>query len=251
MARELQNKTIVITGGAMGIGYEIAENFLQKDPRVVIILDINEKFGAEAIKKLEVKYGKNKAVFYKCDVTTDLEVIFEKIIKEFTAVDVLVNNAGICNDNYLRKTIDVNVIALMEWSLKFWKHMRTDKSGKGGTIINIASIYGYRVDPYVPVYHASKFAVMGFTKSLGHIKNFANYGVRVVAICPGFTSDTNLGSGNVTFIPELMEEVKAFALRQVFQKPEAVGKAAVEVFEKADSGTAWLSEGGQPASLLQ
>ncbi|XP_014362115.2 15-hydroxyprostaglandin dehydrogenase [NAD(+)] [Papilio machaon] len=246
MARELQNKTIVITGGAMGIGYAIAENFLQKNPRVVIILDINENLGNEAINKLAVKYGKNKAVFYKCDVTIDLEIIFDKIIEEFTTVDVLVNNAGISNA-HLRKTIDTNVIALMEWSLKFWKHMRKDESGKGGTIINVASIYGYRIDPYVPVYQASKFAVMGFTKSLGHVKNFTKYGVRVVAICPGFTSDTNLGS--TTVLPELMENFKVD--QQLWQKPEAVGKAAVEVFENADSGTAWLIEGGQPITLVQ
>ncbi|KPJ12398.1 Alcohol dehydrogenase [Papilio machaon] len=248
MARELQNKTIVITGGAMGIGYAIAENFLQKNPRVVIILDINENLGNEAINKLAVKYGKNKAVFYKCDVTIDLEIIFDKIIEEFTTVDVLVNNAGISNA-HLRKTIDTNLIALMEWSLKFWEHMRKNESGKGGTIINVASIYGYRIDPYVPVYQASKFAVMGFTKSLGHVTNFTKYGVRVVAICPGFTSDTNLGSGSTTVLPELMENFKVD--QQLWQKPEAVGKAAVEVFENADSGTAWLSEGGQPITLVQ
>ncbi|XP_013146791.1 PREDICTED: alcohol dehydrogenase 2-like [Papilio polytes] len=251
MARELQNKTIVITGGAVGIGYAIADSFLEKNPKIVIILDINEKLGAEAIERLAAKYGENKVAFYKCDVTTDLEAIFNEIIKTFSTVDVLVNNAGICNDIYVRKTIEINVIAFMEWSLKFWEHMRKDKSGNGGTIINIASIYGFRVDPYVPVYHASKFAVMGFTKSLGHVKNFTKYGVRVVAICPGFTSDTNLGNDSMTFIPELMEEVYVHVKTYLWQKPEAVGEAAVVVFENADSGTAWLSEGGQPATVIQ
>lgn len=251
MKRDLKNKTIVITGGAVGIGYAIAESFLQRNPRVVIILNTNEERGREATKNLAAKYGKNKVIYYKCDVRTDLEVVFNKIIEEFTTVDVLVNNAGILNDTYLKKTIDINVIASMEWSFKFWEHMRMDKAGKGGTIINVNSIYGYRADPYVPVYHASKFAIMGFTKSLGHEYNFSKYGVRVVAICPGFT-ETKLVENMITWTPEIVKEFNNdYLKKQLWQKPEAVGKVAVEVFENADSGTAWLSEGGQPATLVE
>ncbi|KPJ12396.1 Alcohol dehydrogenase 1 [Papilio machaon] len=250
MSRDLKNKTIVVTGGSVGIGYAIADSFLQKNPKVVIILNTNKEQGSEAIKKLAAKYGQNKAVYYKCDVTTDLELIFDKIIKEFNTVDVLVNNAGILNDVYLRKTIDTNVIALMEWSLKFLEHMRKDKSGKGGTIINISSIYGYRTDPYIPVYHASKFAVMGFTKSLGHEHNFTKFGVRVVAICPGFT-ETKLVQNMITWTPDIMKEFNSFVKTKPWQKTDVVGEAAVEVFENADSGTAWLIEGGQPITLVQ
>ncbi|CAK1596646.1 unnamed protein product [Parnassius mnemosyne] len=120
--------------------------------------------------------------------------------------------------------------------------MRKDKSGKGGTIINIASIYGYRVDQYVPVYQASKFAVMGFTKSLGNIENFNEFGVRVVAICPGFT-ETRLVVDPKTVIKDT--KFKEFTKKQAWQTVEAVGIAAVEVFETAGSGTAWLIEGAK------
>ncbi|KPJ03686.1 15-hydroxyprostaglandin dehydrogenase [NAD+] [Papilio xuthus] len=245
MTKDLQNKTIVITGGAVGIGYAIAESFLQKNPKVVIILDVNEDFGADAIKKLSAQYGEKKAVFLKCNVITDIEVIFNRIIEDYSTVDVLVNNAGMLNDSAFKKTIDINVTALIEWSLKFWEHMRKDKSGKGGTIINMASIYGYVIDPYVPVYHASKFAVMGFTKSLGHVNNFTKFGVRVVAICPGFTT-TVLARDMITWTPDVMEEFNAYAKEQPWQNPEAVGKATVEVFENANSGTAWRIIGAQP-----
>ncbi|XP_014362123.2 15-hydroxyprostaglandin dehydrogenase [NAD(+)] [Papilio machaon] len=249
MAKDLKNKTIVITGGAMGIGYAIAESFLQTNPKVVIILDINEEFGIEAIKKLSAKYGEKKAVFLKCNVLTDLEVIFNRIIEEYRNVDVLVNNAGMLNDSAVKKTIDINVTALIEWSLKFWEHMRNDKSGKGGTIINVASIYGYRIDPYVPIYQASKFAVIGFTKSLGHVKNFTKFGVRVVAICPGFT-ETALTRDMITWTPDVMQEFNAYAKTQPWQKPERVGEVAVEVFKKADSGTAWSILGAQPLTQV-
>ncbi|CAK1596637.1 unnamed protein product [Parnassius mnemosyne] len=247
MEKDLQNKTVVITGGATGIGYAIADKFLNKRAKVVILLDIDEEKGAEAVKTLVTKYGDNKAVFYKCDVTKDLEAVYEKLINNFKVINVLVNNAGILNDLTVKKTMEINVVALLEWSFKFWEHMRTDKSGKGGTIINLSSIYGFRFDQYLPVYQASKSAVMAFTKSLGHRYNFTRFGVRVVAICPGFTK-TSIVIDMKTWIPEVQEEFLTFTKQQLWQEAEAVGEAAVNVFETAESGTAWLIEGAKPIS---
>ncbi|XP_045771730.1 15-hydroxyprostaglandin dehydrogenase [NAD(+)]-like [Maniola jurtina] len=246
MARDLKNKAVVITGGAVGIGLEIADRYLQKGAKVVVLLDIAEAQGLEAAKNLSTKHGANKAVFIKCDVTRDLDTVSTKILDTYKTVDVLVNNAGILNDQLSKKTIDINVQALIDWSMKFWEHMRTDKGGKGGTIINLASIYGYRVDQFLPIYQASKFAVMGFTKSLGHIYNYNRSGIRVVAICPGFT-ETKLTADPKTWDDDsIAKDFAAFVKKQAWQKVDAVGKAAVEVFEKANSGTAWLIEGAKP-----
>ncbi|CAG4996094.1 unnamed protein product [Parnassius apollo] len=247
MSWDLREKTVVITGGNIGIGYEIADKYLEKCAKIVILLGRNEDNGAKAFESLTEKYGNGKAVFFKCDVTSDLEEIFRKIIDTYQYVDILINNAGVLNETEIRNTIDVNVTALIEWSFKFWEHMRKDKSGKGGTIINIASIYGYRVDQYVPVYQASKFAVMGFTKSFGHIKSFNEFGVRVVAICPGFT-ETRLVADPKTVISDV--GFKSFTKKQEWQTVDVVGNAAVEVFETADSGTAWLIEGAKPIKLV-
>ncbi|XP_026324878.1 15-hydroxyprostaglandin dehydrogenase [NAD(+)]-like [Hyposmocoma kahamanoa] len=245
MSRDIKNKTVAITGAAEGLGLEIAGNYLKHGAKVVIILDINEKLGFEAVKALNSKFGSGKAVFIKCDVTTDLERAYNEMVDKFKTIDVLFNNAGILNEGLLKKTIDINVTALIEWSMKFFEHMRTDKGGHGGTIINLASIYGFRIDQYMPIYNASKFAVMGFTKSLGHEYNFKKFGVRVVAICPGFT-DTKLVADPKSIVPEQQEDFSSFVKNTVWQKPEAVARAAVEVFQKADSGTAWLIEGARP-----
>ncbi|CAH2106006.1 unnamed protein product [Euphydryas editha] len=245
MERNLKNKVVVITGGATGIGYEIADQYLQKNPKVTILLDIDEKQGPEAAKTLCTKYGTNKAVFMKCDVTKDLETVSSKIIDTYKTVDVLINNAGVLDEKFVKKTIDINVMALIEWSLKFWEHMRIDKNGKGGTIVNIASIYGYRIDQYLPVYQASKFAVTGFTKSLGHAYNFNRSGVRIIAICPGYT-ETKLVDAPKTWDEACLADYHAFLKKQLWQKVESVGKAAVEVYEKASSGTAWVIEGAKP-----
>nr|XP_021193431.2 15-hydroxyprostaglandin dehydrogenase [NAD(+)] [Helicoverpa armigera] len=244
MARDLTDKVVMITGGAEGIGYEIADNYLQKGAKITILLDINETLGAEAVKKLTAKHGNNKAAFLRCDVTEDMKTVSKWIFDSYK-VDILVNNAGILNDRAVKKTIDINVTAVAEWGLAFWDHMRKDKGGNGGTIINLASIYGYRVDQFLPVYQASKFAVMGFTKSLGHVANFERTGVRVIAICPGFT-ETKLTDQPATWEMGQDNEFGKFLKAQLWQKVEAVGKAAVDIYQKANSGTAWLIEGGKP-----
>ncbi|XP_023943576.1 alcohol dehydrogenase-like [Bicyclus anynana] len=246
MDRDLKNKVAVITGAAGAIGYETADRYLQKGAKVVIILDIAAVHGLEASKKLCTKHGANRAVFMKCDITKDLDTVYPKIISTYETVHVLINNAGILNDHRIKDTIDINVQALIDWSLKFWEHMRTDKGGKGGTIINLVSIYGYRVDQYLPVYQASKFAVMGFTKSLGHTYNYNRAGVRVLGVCPGFT-DTSLVHDPKTWDDESIGKAYGvFVKKQLWQKVDSVGKAIVDVFEKANSGTAWLIEGGKP-----
>lgn len=245
MSKDIKNKTLAITGAAEGLGLEIAGNYLKHGAKIVIILDTNEKLGKGAVEALNTKFGPNKAVFINCDVTTDLEWAFTEMVDKFKTIDVLFNNAGILNEGLLKKSIDINVTALIEWSMKFFEHMRTDKGGPGGTIINLASIYGFRIDPYMPIYNASKFAVMGFTKSLGHEYNFQKFGVRVMAICPGYT-DTKLVVDPKSIVPEQQEDFSAFVKNTVWQKPAAVARAAVEIFQKADSGTAWLIEGARP-----
>lgn len=249
MARDTKNKVVAITGGAEGIGYEIAKNFAKKQSRVVI-LDFNEKLGIEATKKLTTEYGVDAASFIKCDVTKDLEAVSKQLFDQYKNIDVFVNNAGILNEMDLKKTIEVNVMALMKWTMKFWEHMRTDKGGNGGVILNLASIYGFRTDQYVPFYNASKFAVIGFTKSLGHEYNFKRFGVRVVALCPGFT-ETRLACDLPKIPdPQTHQDFIVFLKGVLWQKADVVGEAAVKVFERADSGTAWLIEGARPVEQV-
>nr|QLI61983.1 alcohol dehydrogenase 5 [Streltzoviella insularis]QLI62143.1 alcohol dehydrogenase 2 [Streltzoviella insularis] len=245
MAQGLKNKVVVITGGAVGIGLEIADKFLQNFAKVAVLLDINEVQGAEAVKTLTSKHGSGKAVFYKADVTSDLDKIYNTVVGTYKNVDVLVNNAGILDDTKDKLTIDINVTALILWSMKYWEHMRKDKGGNGGTIINLASIYGFRVDQYLPIYQASKFAVFGFTKSLGHVYNYNRTGVKVVAICPGFTETKLTASPKTWPDQQLQADFTKFVAQQAWQKVDAVGNAAVEIYGKP-SGTAWLIEGAKP-----
>ncbi|XP_059061339.1 15-hydroxyprostaglandin dehydrogenase [NAD(+)]-like [Achroia grisella] len=249
MSRELSNKTAVITGGAQGIGLAVAEEFLKKSVKIVILLDFDETTGAKAAETLNTEYGENKAAFIKCDVTADLEVVSKLIFDKYGTVDILVNNAGIVCESIPKKCIAVNATAVIEWTLKFWENLRKDKGGNGGTIINMGSIYSSRIDPFCPVYTASKFAVLGFTKSLGLDYHYAKTNVRVIAVCPGFTKTkiTNIKGED----EELQRDFENYLRTKVqWQTSDAVGRAAVEAFESADSGTAWLIEGNRPIQKI-
>ncbi|XP_063381024.1 15-hydroxyprostaglandin dehydrogenase [NAD(+)]-like [Cydia fagiglandana] len=245
----LDNKVAVITGGAVGIGHEIADRFLEKGAKAAVLLDINETQGKQATEELNCKHGAKKSIFMKCDVTKDLEAVSKEIFATYKNVHVLVNNAGILNEPNPTKVVDINLTALINWSFIFWNHMRKDKGGAGGTIMNLSSIYGFRVDPYIPVYQATKFGIMGFTRSLGHPYHFQKTGVRVVSINPGFT-ETEL-TENFTTLPEVHKDFLEFVKTQPWQKVKVVGNAAVCVLEKAESGTAWLIEGSNPVAEIK
>ncbi|KAF9799177.1 hypothetical protein SFRURICE_006437 [Spodoptera frugiperda] len=120
--------------------------------------------------KLNAKHGEGKTVFIKCDVTKDLGKVSSEIFQNFET-DVLVNNAGVLDEANMRRTLETNLMTLIDWSMKFWEHWRTDKGGRGGTIYNVSSLYGYDYNPYTVYYKTSKAAVLSFTRSLGHPVN--------------------------------------------------------------------------------
>lgn len=245
MLKDIQGTTIVVTGGGSGIGLAIADAFLQHGAHHVILLDLNAEQADQATATLNAKY-ENKATFILCDVTKDLDQVTKVIIDTYKTVEVLVNSAGIVNERNPKKVIEINLTAVIEWSLKYLEIMRTDRGGKGGTIINISSMYGFMVDPYLPTYKASKYGVLGFTKSKGHEYNFKKTGVRLLAICPGVTK-TNLLADYKNFEEkENQEDFVATFDSFPWAEVTRVGQAVVEVFRKAESGTAWAIQGDEP-----
>ncbi|CAK1547380.1 unnamed protein product [Leptosia nina] len=247
MSKEIKDTVVVVTGGANGIGLDISEKFLQKKCRTVIILDLNDDQGKKAVKSLNSQYGNNKAVFFQCDISKDIDVIWDKIVNCYNKVDILINNAGVVNENEPREAINVNLTAVIELSFKFWETNRNDGSGNGGTIINLASLYGVIIEPFLPVYQATKFGIIAFTRSLGHSFNYERSGVRVVAVCPGLTN-TELANtvSQKAWDKRIISDFSARTKEHPWQNVDAVGRATIEVFEKAMTGTAWIINGGEP-----
>ena len=181
------DKVVIITGGNSGIGKATALAFAKEGAQVVIA-DLSDKIEATILdSKLD------RFLYSKVDVSKWEEVknLVQKTIQEKGRLDVLVNNAGIGGprlrtDEYTDEAFDhvmnVNVKGVwygMKAALPYFK------ANKCGSIINIASLAGHVVMGGYLAYAASKHAVLGMTKVAA--VEFAKYGVRINAVCPGFT----------------------------------------------------------------
>ncbi|RVE54803.1 hypothetical protein evm_000570 [Chilo suppressalis] len=243
---EVDGKVVLVTGGAAGIGARIVKAFLHEGAKHVTFLDIQIASGSLLEKELATQYGQERVKFRKCDITTsELTDAYDELVSQFSYIDIVVNAAGILNDNpdiYV-KSINVNVTALITSSLKAYELMRKDRGGKGGTIINISSVLALVDAPTVPIYCATKSAVLKFSNCLGMEPTFSRTGVRVVTVCFGVT-DTALVTfnGTETFDPEFKE-----TMLEVSNSPKQSIESAVfgvmEAYKKGGSPSTCEFEG--------
>jgi len=187
MSINLKNKKIIISAGASGIGWSATKLFLNRGA-TVYICDIEKKF----INRAKKHPLNNKKLFtFKCDASNESEVsiFFKQISKKTKKIDALINNVGIAGPTGTieklkskdwEQTLKVNVISHFYFS-KFAIPML--KRNKSGTIINFSSTAGIFGFPLRSPYAASKWAVVGITKTMA--MELGKFNIRVNAICPG------------------------------------------------------------------
>ena len=182
----LTGQTAVITGGAQGLGYAIAERFIEEGARVVLG-DLNLEATNQAVEKLG---GIDVARAVKCDVTAyaDVDALVDAALGEFGRFDIMVNNAGITRDATLRKMTEDEFDQVISVHLKgTWNGLRKAASimreQKSGAIVNMSSISGKVGMIGQTNYSAAKAGIVGMTKAAS--KELAHLGVRVNAIQPG------------------------------------------------------------------
>jgi 3-oxoacyl-[acyl-carrier protein] reductase len=184
----LLNRVALITGGARGIGREIALAFAREGSDVVIG-DVNLQEAEKTAQDIEALGRKSLAV--ELDVTNfiKVEAAVNKILDKFTKIDILVNNAGITKDGLLLRmgesdwdaVIAVNLKGTFNCTKAVSKVMIKQRSGK---IVNIASIIGIIGNPGQANYSASKAGIIALTKTSA--KELASRNININAVAPGF-----------------------------------------------------------------
>jgi NAD(P)-dependent dehydrogenase (short-subunit alcohol dehydrogenase family) len=188
----LAGKIALVTGAGRGIGYAIAET-LANFSATVLLVDKDQALLDAALKKLSTAAG--QAISYRVDVTKTSEV--EGLARELAAgeegLDILVNNVG-DHLNLIKPFLDSSEQewdAIYEINLKqIFRCIRTfapimRDSGRGGSIVNISSIEGYRAIPTCATYGAMKTAIGGFMRSMA--MELAPYNIRINAVAPETT----------------------------------------------------------------
>lgn len=185
----LSGKTILVTGASSGIGAHLARVASQAGARVVI--------GARRVERLEqlaqdIRWLGGEALVVALDVTdrASVEAAFDAAEVRFGVVDVVLNNAGIGNamnalnisEEQWRSMLSTNLDGV--WRVAQCAAQRLVKAGRGGSIVNVASILGMRAGTGYSHYCAAKAGVVHLSKSLA--LEFARHRSRVNAIAPGY-----------------------------------------------------------------
>lgn len=224
----LKGKTAVVTGGTRGIGKAIARTFVSEGASVIIVGTSEERAKA-TVEELQALAGSSQEVDYRLinvghheEVMTAMEALFKK----WPQIDILVNNAGITRDNFLMKmaekdwdeVLDVNLKSVYSMCHAAIKPMMKARSGK---IINITSVIGLTGNAGQVNYSASKFGVVGFTRSLAI--EVAKRGICVNCIAPGFI-ETDMTS---VLTEAQKEEILKKVPMQKLGKSEDIAQAAL------------------------
>ncbi|MBT8086145.1 MAG: SDR family oxidoreductase [Woeseia sp.] len=220
----LEGRVALITGAGTGLGRQFALTLADAGAEVVLAARRRDKL-AETKKLVEDSGGIAHVV--EMDVTDGASVTtaFEEFDKLKKPLDILVNNAGINRNGFLADLPEADWDAVVDTNLKGVflvaqaAARRMMERGKGGSVINIASILGYRVSKALGPYIAAKAGVVHLTKSMS--LEWARFGIRVNSIAPGFFP-TEINDG---FLESEQGQMllKAIPLRRAGNLPEIGG----------------------------
>jgi NAD(P)-dependent dehydrogenase (short-subunit alcohol dehydrogenase family) len=224
-----ENRVVIVTGAAKGIGWGIAKIFIQEGAKVAVV-DWDEPNGKKSAQEFRDAGG--QAIYIKCDVSNEEQVkaMIKKVLDEYGRIDILVNNAGV---GIYKTVLDassadwdlclgVNLKGVFLCSKYAIPHMQT--VGKGA-IVNISSVHSWATVNGVAPYAASKGGISALTRNMA-----IDYGptIRVNAIAPGWVL-TPLIQGIFDSYSDPADQRQQVERRQVMKRigvPEDIGYAA-------------------------
>jgi len=249
----LDGKKVIVTGGAAGIGKAICKIFVDEGAKIVIA-DVNSKIGKETTSEINQK-SPNSAIYIQTDVSSenDIQALTKESVDFLQGLDIIVNNAvafvfgkieDLKNEDW-EKAFNTNVISAANLSAAALPYL---KKSTHPSIVNIASVGGFKASPKFIPYQASKAALIQLTKGLA--LDLSEYGIRVNCVCPGsiYTAATDRhiqfeGSDKKTHL----ENVAKSNLIKRIGTPEEVAYAALFLASDEASfitGTQIVVDGG-------
>lgn len=202
MGDRLKDKVAIITGAAKGIGFATAQRFAGEGA-IVILADMN----LETVKGAASQIPSAQAYAMNVTDRASIQAVVDQVMQKQGRIDILINNAGITQDARLVKmteaqfdaVIDVNLKGVFNCTQLIVPHMLEAKSG---AIVNASSVVGIYGNFGQTNYSATKFGVIGFTKTWA--RELGPKGIRVNAICPGF-----IATEMVKAMPEnILQDIK-------------------------------------------
>ncbi len=235
---QLKNKTVLITGGVQGIGYECAKRFVSLGSKVIVTCKSQASF--DIFKKKSID---EKIQLEKLDLTNEISV--DILHKKIDKLDILINNATLLKggieyriENF-SDVVNVNLMGLMRICHAFLPKLALT----GGNIVNIGSVFTKSTIKNAPSYTATKSAVEALTRSMASC--WAEHKVRVNCIAPGFIEGKTLDK--ILQEEDDIENIKGRIPLKRFGSPEEVIEAIIFLASKNSSyitGSTIFVDGG-------
>jgi NAD(P)-dependent dehydrogenase (short-subunit alcohol dehydrogenase family) len=248
----LANKVALITGAAMGMG-EAAARLFAAQGAAVAVLDINEEGAQAAARRIADAGGRSFAIRADVSDETDVKAAVDATVVKFGKLDILYNNAGIDIEHaptadYSSELFDRTIAINLRGVFLGMKYALAQMVGRGGSIVNTASVVAFKAMPGGVAYCASKAAVVAMTQVAA-----VEYGpqkVRVNCICPGAIETPMLAEARRRMGGSMVDNAANFApLRRTGTVDEIANLALFLASDESSfiTGAAYLIDGGSLA----
>ncbi|MFY0602907.1 MAG: SDR family oxidoreductase [Flavobacteriaceae bacterium] len=227
---KVKDKIVIVTGAGSGIGRATALHFAKFGAKVVVS-DINLENAKKVSEEIVTNFGESLPIKANVAKYDEVENLIQHTVSAYGQLDVMVNNAGI-GPKKLLKTAEYtledwdSVIAVNQTGVFYCMKLALQQMMKQGfgNIVNIASLAGLKASLNNLSYSASKFAVVGMTKSAA--LEYAKTGIRINAVCPGYT-ESNLLNQLLSARPDMDAMLKAVIPMKRYGEASEIAEAVV------------------------